>query len=687
MNRKQLTRFWRPLGLLSAMLALLLAARYIQASDVPFPTAHDGNVESMQSIYTASVDADSEFDDSRLSSSDRQSSTQANVNQERKGMTWYKQRHYPEFGVDFIGCVGCLPYNGDTVCSTELPILCLKKEGLPNPGLETNFFDGWTGGRIGLTLPIAGNQLTGIEDAALLCEHFLGSGYKMGSDHDGNGRWNWYAYGNVDPRSLFWTYIRDLDGNCWGDGAGAPAQENALERLLASVSKLTISKSGPATAIAGAPITYTLTVNNLDPIRATNSVIVTDTLPTGASYVSGGTLVGNVVSWTVPELAPSRTLTVTFVVTATQPITNSDYGVTADGGYKRVGKETVVTIIPPPDITVSPSSLSAQLTQDNRTTQTLSIGNVNTNDLEWTIGSAEGANHALQFDGVDDYVELTDLTIPEAFTVEMWINPSAADRRARAFIGKDRSNGWDIFRVSYFNSSLVVTIGKDSYQNGLMITEDHHLAVVVEKMSSSRSNVTVYRNGKLLWEHTLSDVIGNSTGKPWVVGQEWRGSELSDFFEGVIDDVRIWNKARTPEEIRETMNHSLTGLEDGLIGYWRFNEGLGTTVADATGNSNDGTVHGASWIVSEAPLTPHWLTFTPISGNIAQDGSTPIAVTFDATNLTVGTYTDTLIISSNDPDEPTSLVPLSLTVDAASLPKKLFLPGVILGSEGIESSD
>ena len=255
-----------------------------------------------------------------------------------------------------------------------------------------------------------------------------------------------------------------------------------------------------------------------------------------------------------------------------------------------------------------------------------------------------------------------------------------ADRRSQSFIGKNTSDGLNIFNVSYWNSGLNVLIRDDNYEDGIMITEDHHLAVIVEKMSSSSSKVTVYRNGKLLWEHTLSDIIGNSAGKPWVLGQEWDGTALSDFFEGVIDEVRIWNKARPPEEIRETMNHRLTGLEDGLIGYWRFNEGLGTTVADTTANSNDGTVHGASWIISEAPLTPPWLAFTPISGKIAQDGSTPITVTFDATTLTVGTYTDTLIITSNDPDQPTSLVPLSLTVDAVDAPpllKNLFLPCVI----------
>ncbi|MGB0384969.1 MAG: fibronectin type III domain-containing protein [Ardenticatenaceae bacterium] len=108
-----------------------------------------------------------------------------------------------------------------------------------------------------------------------------------------------------------------------------------------------IAKSAPTTVTMNAPITYTLTITNSWHVSATN-VLITDTLPMNATYLSGGTLAGNVVSWNLPTLAPNSTTSVQFVVTATETITNSDYGFTADDGYSATGSEVVVTEVTQP---------------------------------------------------------------------------------------------------------------------------------------------------------------------------------------------------------------------------------------------------------------------------------------------------------------------------------------------------
>ncbi len=166
----------------------------------------------------------------------------SNVAWARNGMTWAKDSHDFNLGTDRVGCwaggTGCEPYIGDTACSTKLPILCLKKEGLANPGVATDFYHGWTGGRVGLTPPVAGSELTGIKDAGLLCEYILGPGYQIAEFHDGhdrNGGWSYSAYGNIADSSRFWTYQNDGGANCWGSGMGRPAQANALERILSSI--------------------------------------------------------------------------------------------------------------------------------------------------------------------------------------------------------------------------------------------------------------------------------------------------------------------------------------------------------------------------------------------------------------------------------------------------------------------
>jgi len=64
------------------------------------------------------------------------------------------------------------------------------------------------------------------------------------------------------------------------------------------------------------------------------------------------------------------------------------------------------------------------------------------------------------------------------------------------------------------------------------------------------------------------------------------------------DDVRIWNVARTQEEILADMIRPLDGDEAGLVAYWAFDDPeVATTgiVADRSANGYDGTVHGATW--------------------------------------------------------------------------------------------
>ena len=60
-----------------------------------------------------------------------------------------------------------------------------------------------------------------------------------------------------------------------------------------------------------------------------------------------------------------------------------------------------------------------------------------------------------------------------------------------------------------------------------------------------------------------------------------------EYFDGAIDELRIWNVARTQEHIRETMNTALTGKEQGLVGYWNFDDG---TAKDLSDNDNNGTL-------------------------------------------------------------------------------------------------
>ncbi len=108
---------------------------------------------------------------------------------------------------------------------------------------------------------------------------------------------------------------------------------------------LSILKAGPVKAEVGSAITYTLTVVNSGDAPATG-LVISDVIPTGATYLSGGTLVDNVVSWSVDSLAKGNGIvTKTFFVATKKTITNSNYGVSALGGYGDVGKAEIVTVV------------------------------------------------------------------------------------------------------------------------------------------------------------------------------------------------------------------------------------------------------------------------------------------------------------------------------------------------------
>jgi subtilisin len=108
---------------------------------------------------------------------------------------------------------------------------------------------------------------------------------------------------------------------------------------------LAIGKVAPATAVAGERITYTLRITNSGAAPATNLAVV-DQLPAGATYASGGALIGNSVTWSLPGVEGfGGIVEVSYAVTATATITNHIYQVVAAGGHGAQGAEEVVTRI------------------------------------------------------------------------------------------------------------------------------------------------------------------------------------------------------------------------------------------------------------------------------------------------------------------------------------------------------
>lgn len=109
---------------------------------------------------------------------------------------------------------------------------------------------------------------------------------------------------------------------------------------------LTLNGEAPNTVNKGSQITYNFTLANHSPAPLSN-LLLTDTLPVGATYVSGGDgpPTNNIVRWSVPTLPADSSLTLQLVVTAEASLVNSDYRVTAQEGPTARGRTTLVTLV------------------------------------------------------------------------------------------------------------------------------------------------------------------------------------------------------------------------------------------------------------------------------------------------------------------------------------------------------
>lgn len=120
-----------------------------------------------------------------------------------------------------------------------------------------------------------------------------------------------------------------------------------------------------------------------------------------------------------------------------------------------------------------------------------------------------------------------------------------------------------------------------------------HLAITID----DSGNAVLYKDGEDIANSKISLPNTLKRAKNYIGAN----SPTSNFFQGKLSDVRVWNQARKADEIKNSMYLSLTGKELGLVGYWRLDaiaEGKERKVIDFSVNGNDGIVKGGAYVSS-----------------------------------------------------------------------------------------
>ncbi len=215
-----------------------------------------------------------------------------------------------------------------------------------------------------------------------------------------------------------------------------------------------------------------------------------------------------------------------------------------------------------------------------------------------TVNAQAGA--ALNYDGTDDQVQITGykgVSGAAARTVEAWIKTTSASQRPILEYGTPTEGLWFNFNVtSAGRLQLAISNNNISSTNAVNDGNWHHVAVVVN--SSSLSAIQFYIDGNL---ETNSAVAG---GGPGVINTSAAGTDvmigyspgLNTFFEGTIDEVKIWNINRTQAQIKGYKNCEIPVLTN-LQAYYQFNQGTAgsnnagvTSLTDVSGNGRTGTL-------------------------------------------------------------------------------------------------
>lgn len=225
-----------------------------------------------------------------------------------------------------------------------------------------------------------------------------------------------------------------------------------------------------------------------------------------------------------------------------------------------------------------------------------------------TKDNTKKENRCLRLNGKDDYVDFgnifKDVELP--VTVSAWIKidptnmqlaPVFASRNCRSVYGGftlvvDRNYMFIQYGDGFGMKHHAFRRGKEATVK-LPHSEWHHVTAVVK----DNSNMQLYLDGVDVggvFSGSSTNQMESDIPNGFATVGYLISNDVVYRFKGSIDDVRVWKRALSPEEVKSSVCNTLTGKETGLIGHWTFDEPSGKVCNDKSPNKFNGTLIGSA---------------------------------------------------------------------------------------------
>jgi hypothetical protein len=253
----------------------------------------------------------------------------------------------------------------------------------------------------------------------------------------------------------------------------------------------------------------------------------------------------------------------------------------------------------------------------------------------------DAQNYSLTFNGSSQYVNIASqasLGLSANFTIEGWIDPTGTGSDAtQGGIIINKENSYEIARFA--DGSLQYALSANGAGTDWNWTNTGFIAPLNTwthfALVKSGTTVTFYFNASKNVVNGSNPATLTANTQALRIGDR---SNTGQFFQGNIDEIRLWNIARSQVDIKaNAFNKNLSNGASGLVGYYRMNENTGTTTANSSTNTTgiDGTlVNAPTWTASPVQFGASALSFDGTNDlvSIPEDATLDIssAITLEA---------------------------------------------------------